>query len=146
MRAAVRNQNHPDPSVLDHEAMPGSWGTPRRSLTPILIGSNNGGREDNTRSAVCGRRKGRGQRQNSGGKTKYNWSDFSLNVLVPVQEKKRGMRQRYLSFLPCCLPGPALAGYPRALGCIRVLVTGSPLQSDPSPLCSSILSISLHPR
>ena len=57
----------------------------------------------------------------------YSWSDFSLNVLVPVQEKKRVVRQRYLPFLPCCLPGLAQAGYPRALGCIRVLVIGSPL-------------------
>lgn len=71
MRAAVGNQNHPDPLVLDHESKPGSWGTAQRTLTPILIGSNNGGREIETRSAMCGRRKGRGQWQDSGRKTIY---------------------------------------------------------------------------
>lgn len=134
------NQNHPYPWVLDHEAKPRGWRTARRSLTPILTGSNSGVGENETRSAMCDRRKGKGQRQDSGGTTIAGIT--SVNILMPVQEKKRGVKQRYLPFLPCCLPGPAQAGYPRALGCIRALVTGSPLQSaDPSPLPSGILSI-----
>lgn len=74
-----------------------------------------------------------GRSQDSGGKTTAVLTSV-LPVLVPIQEKKRGVRQRYLPLLPArCLPGPAQAGYRRALGCIRALVTVSPLQpAEPS--------------
>lgn len=72
VKEAVGNQNHPGPWVLNHEAKPVGSGTAQRSLTPILIGSNNGVGENETRSTMYDRRKGKGQRQDSGGKTIAN--------------------------------------------------------------------------
>lgn len=69
VKEAVGNQNHPGPWVLNHEAKPGGWGTAQRSLTPILTGSNNGVGENATRSTMCDRWKGKGERQDSGEKT-----------------------------------------------------------------------------
>lgn len=54
-----------------------------------------------------------------------------LTVLVPIQEKKRVVRQRCLPPLPYCLQGPSQAGDPRALGYSKVLVTRRP-SADPS--------------
>lgn len=65
VREAVGNQNHP--GLIMRPSL--EAGGLKRSLTPILTGSNNAIGENATRSTMCDRWKGKGQRQGSGGKT-----------------------------------------------------------------------------
>lgn len=97
VKEAVGNQNHPGPWVLNHEAKPGGsrgWrmGGREGSLkvpNSILTGSNNGVAENETRSTMCDRWRGKGPRQVSGGKT-----IASLTAVLMFQcqfRKRRGV-------------------------------------------------------